>query len=88
MNATPRRRFSGWRASDESILGMEAEHKGDLIEIPCPRGTVMFECEIRQPPSMKGRTVYVYFQDDDLTDALKVLRDAAIYARSQPLGQP
>lgn len=85
MNAAPRRRFSGWVASDDSPLGMEAEYEGDLIEIPSPRGIVTFECEIQQPPSLKGRTVYVFFQDADLTDALKVMRDGAIYARSQPM---
>lgn len=81
MNA--RRQLSGFRYDEKEIL--VSERKGELIEIPCQKGTVMFECEIQQPKSMKGRTVYVYFQDEDLTDALKVLRDAAIYARSQPM---
>ena len=85
MNASPRRRFSGYRHSDDSILGMEAEYDGELIEIPAPRGTVVLECEIRSPKSSAGRTVYVFFTDKDLTDALKVLRDGAIYARSQPM---
>lgn len=85
MNAKPRRRWSGWRASDESVLGIESEYAGEIIEIPCQRGTVVIECELYSPPSMKGRTVYVAFQDEDLTDALKVLRDAAIYARSKPM---
>lgn len=37
------------------------------------------------PPGSKGRTIYVYFQGDDVTDVLKILRDEAIRVRSQPL---
>lgn len=83
--ARPKRRFSGWVESDESILGMVAEHKGEMIEIPSPTGCVVIECELVNPPSSAGQKVYVFFDGEDLTDALKLLRDEAIHMRSKPM---
>ena len=39
------------------------------------------ECEVINPPSSRGRTVYVFLNDADVTDVLLELRDAAIRAR-------
>lgn len=83
--ARPKRRFSRWIESDDSILGMEAEYEGEMIEIPSPTGCVVIECELVNPPSSKGQKVYVFFEGDDLTDALKLLRDEAIHMRSKPM---
>lgn len=80
MNAKPRRFLSGITSD------LEAEYQGELKLIYAREaGTLVFECEIMNPPSSKGRTVYVYFMDEDLTDALKAMRDEAIRARSQPM---
>lgn len=79
MNAKPRRFLSGISAD------LEGEYHGDIKTLYGPPGTIVIECEIQQPPSSKGRTIYVYFQGDDVTDVLKILRDEAIRVRSQPL---
>lgn len=80
MNAKPRRHLSGINEN------FEAAHGGDLKVIYGQEpGTLIFECEIQQPRSSKGRTIYVYFQDDDLTDAMKLLKAEAIRARSKPI---
>lgn len=67
---------------------LEPEYKGELKVIPVREAdtyALVFECEIMEPPSSKGKTIYVYFQDEDVTDALKALRDEAIKARSKPM---
>lgn len=80
MNAQPRRYLSGITAD------LEGEYRGELKLIyAADPGTLGFECEIHHPPSSKGRTVYVWFSDDDLVDALKAMRDEAIRARSQTM---
>lgn len=82
MNAKPKRHLSGIDSD------FAASYDGDLrIIYGREPGTILFECEVQQPPSMKGRTIYVYFQDADLTDAMKVLKAEAIRARSKPMGQ-
>jgi hypothetical protein len=80
LNAKPRRHLS-----DINYDTMESEHKGPLKEVYSQDGMVIIECEVQQPPSMKGRTVYVWFQDDDLLDVLKLLRDEAINVRSKAM---
>ena len=80
MNAKPRRFLS--RITPD----FEADYRGDLRIIYGEEpGTVVFECEVMNPRSSRGRTIYVYFQADDLTDAMKVLRDEAIRLRSKPM---
>lgn len=80
MNATPRRYLSGITSD------LDAEYRGELKLIYSREaGTLGFECEIQHPPSSKGRTIYVWFSDEDLTDALKAMRDEAIRARSKPM---
>lgn len=70
----------------DDYLDFEAEYHGELKLIYSREaGTLGFECEIQHPPSSKGRTIYVWFSGEDLTDALKALRDEAIRARAQPL---
>jgi hypothetical protein len=79
VHAKPRRDLTGFTADLESV------YDGDMRTISAPPGTVVLECAMEGPPSMKGRTVYVVFEGEDLTDALKLLRDEAIRARAQPL---
>jgi hypothetical protein len=43
------------------------------------------ECEVVNPPSARGRTVYVFLDDADVTDLLLETRDAAIRARKRVL---
>ena len=42
------------------------------------------ECEVVNPPSSEGRTVYVFFDDEDVTKVLLELRSAAIRRASAP----
>jgi len=83
VNARPRRDLTGFTED------LEAERNGEMRLIYAGEpGTLIFECEIMHPPSSKGRTIYVYFGGDDLTDALKAMRDEAIRVRSQPMEVP
>lgn len=41
----------------------------------------MLECEIAAPKSLTGRTVYVYFDEQDVTECLLMFKDAAREAR-------
>jgi hypothetical protein len=80
VNAKPRRFLSGITSD------LEAEYQGELkLALAREPGTIIFECEIMYPPSSKGRTIYVYFGGEDLTDGLKAMRDEAIRVRSIPL---
>lgn len=88
MNAKPRRYISGFKLGNGDAV-FETEFGGDLKVIYGQEpGTVIFECEVMQPKSSRGRTIYVYFQENDLTDAMKLLRSEAIRARSQPMEVP
>lgn len=49
--------------------------------------TVVLECEIVQPQSSAGRTVYVFFDPKTVTETLLIMRDAAIYARNKSEGE-
>lgn len=42
---------------------------------------LVIECEMVNPPSSKGKTIYVHFSADDVTKALLVFRDSARDAR-------
>lgn len=79
MNASPRRHLSAITAD------LEGEYNGELKTIPAEAGTLVFECEIRHPPSSEGRTIYVFFQGADLVEAMKLLKAEAIRARSKPM---
>ena len=46
------------------------------------------ECEVYSPPSAAGRTVYVFLDDDDVTDLLRECRTAASRHRTDPDHQP
>lgn len=45
---------------------------------------IVIECEIMNPPSSKGKTIYVFFNAEDVTKALLEFRSSARLARSQP----
>lgn len=47
-------------------------------------GGLMIECEITQPPSTKGRTVWVHFPQDKIAGLLRDTRTAAVSARATP----
>jgi hypothetical protein len=42
---------------------------------------IAVQCEIYNPPSLLRRTVYLFLDDEDVTDLLLELRDAARIAR-------
>lgn len=46
---------------------------------------IMVEVEVTNPPSMEGRKVMLYLEDQDVTDLLLVLRRRAIEIRRQPM---
>lgn len=71
MNATPRY----WALYTDK----------DLRCIPAPPGYLIIECEIAQPPSSKGRTVYVIFDPEDVTRLVKEARSVAIASRGKTL---
>lgn len=55
---------------------------GNIKTIPSTdKGTLVVECEAVNPPSSRGRTVYVIFEAPDVTDVLLLMRDAARRAR-------
>ena len=66
MNVTPKHYLN-----DDAIRTIPSEDKGTLV----------IECEVRNPPSAKGKTVYVIFEPADVTKALLLMRDAARRAR-------
>lgn len=43
------------------------------------------ECEVMNPPSARGRTVYVFLDEADVTDLIKELRDEAVRNRSKAM---
>jgi hypothetical protein len=59
-------------------LGLKDQH---LRTIGAEKGWVVLECEIISPPSSEGKTVYAFFDPDDVTAALLEFRDAARRAR-------
>ena len=62
------------------------DHSRTLRVIPMDRAQgLIVECEVADPPSVKGRTVYLHLWPEDITRLLLLLRDEAIHARSQPL---
>jgi hypothetical protein len=54
---------------------------GGLKTVIPEKGWVVLECEVISPKSSEGKTVYAYFDPQDVTDALLLLRDAAIRSR-------
>lgn len=74
-----------WRFVDENDpLGHESE---ELVTMPYnnPDGLII-ECEVVQPPSQVGRTVYVLLDTPDLvTHLLREAKAAAIRTRSRPM---
>ena len=48
---------------------------------------LVIPCEVMNPPSATGRTVYVWFDDADCAHLLKELRAHMIAQRSKPMSQ-
>ena len=59
-------------------------HDGTLAPT-LPGDYLGIECEVVNPPSARGRKVYVFLDDQDVTDILRELREAAIRARSKTM---
>lgn len=55
--------------------------------LPSDQNSVVIECEVVQPPSMEGRTIYVHLRDEEIEHFLKEFRDAAISRRSRPMSE-
>lgn len=53
----------------------------DLVTIPNAHGALVVECEVVQPPSMVGRTVYLVVSRDDVVDLPTEARQVAIAQR-------
>lgn len=71
MNCIPKR----WaHTGDLKSLGWYGDSEG-----------IFMECEIVQPPSSSGRTIYVHIRGEEVEWLLKELRDVAIARRSQPM---
>lgn len=51
---------------------------------PRKRNGLVIECVLVHPPSSAGKTVYIHFDDEDVTKALLAFRDSAREARSRP----
>ena len=56
-------------------------HDGSISIIPAPKGTVVIECEVTDPPSARGRVINLFLIGEDLTDVFKELRNEAREAR-------
>lgn len=54
-------------------------HYGDFLVV---------ECEVFKPESAEGRTVFVFLDDDDVTNLLRECRDAASRHRTNPDHKP
>lgn len=63
----------------------DLHEENDLRVIPAPVGHFVIECEVANPPSSKGRTVYVHFEPEDVVRLIKEARSVAIAARSTTL---
>lgn len=63
----------------------DLHEENDLRVVPAPVGHLVLECEVSQPPSSKRRTVYVYFEPEDVVRLIKEARSVAIAARSTTL---
>lgn len=63
----------------------------DLLDSDEPRshhfqtGHVIVECEVTEPPSMKGRQFNLVLDPEQVAPLMKDLKQAAIFARSQPM---
>src|SRR5436190_21666606 len=51
-----------------SLTDKPVIHYGDFLVV---------ECEVYSPPSAAGRTVYMFLDDDDVTELLRECRQAA-----------
>lgn len=58
---------------------------GELRTIPARDHMLVIECEVVNPPSSTGRTVYVFFNVEEVPKLIAEARSAAIRARSQPM---
>lgn len=59
---------------------------GELRIIPADGDNLVIECEVANPPSSAGRTVYVVFDVEETVKLLMEAKHAALRARSTPLG--
>lgn len=73
MRAVPKR---WWHADDAPLKA--------LSWLPNASGLVI-ECEVTQPESSVGRTVYVSIEGEDVEHFMKELRRVAIERRSHPI---
>jgi len=62
------------------IVRLKRSYDGSL-KPTLPGDFVGIECEVVNPPSARGRTVWVYLDDRDVTDLLLELRAEATLAR-------
>jgi hypothetical protein len=69
----------------EVVVPKRWAHDGALRWDGAGKGRVALECEIVSPPSRAGRSVTVIFDSAAVTDALLILRGAAIDARMATL---
>lgn len=56
-------------------------HDGKIRTVPGPKGTVIIECEVTDPPSARNKTAHLFLIGEDLTDVFKELRNEAREAR-------
>lgn len=66
---------------------MEWHERDELRTIPSERGSLVIECSLSDPPSMRGRTCYVVLMGDELAMLVRAAREAAIRQREQPMVQ-
>jgi len=64
-----------------NLVPKRRSHDGSIALVPAPKGTVIIECEITDPPSAAGRIVNLFLIGEDLTDVFKELRNEAREAR-------
>ena len=59
-------------------------HTGEMRWIAWTEGVGVI-CQVEHPPSSAGRTVHVFFTDDECEQLLRELRQRAIYRRRQTM---
>lgn len=57
----------------------------ELLTIPTQPGALVIECTLSDPPSMRGRTVHVWFDGEEIALLVRAARSAAIRQRSTPM---
>lgn len=75
MNVTPKRFVTG-----------ELKPLVPVVDERARTGAVYIECEVVQPASAKGRTVWVYLDVEMVPEIMRELKYEAIAVRSQPMG--